>query len=149
MEKSSPPTSKCTRLPASTESAQGKCGKLAPVHARAAGQQLSMSDDASTGMAPLVVGVVPGQYPDVLRVAASLAEGLSARLICAYVDESSYLVEWDPARSAHRLSLHPDADDAEIRTVTQELRSVAGAASHHTTIGSVSCVPDVATATGG
>jgi nucleotide-binding universal stress UspA family protein len=87
-----------------------------------------MSDDASTGTAPLVVGVVPGQYPEVLRAAASLAEGLSAPLICAYVDEASYLVEWDPARLAHRLSLHPDADDAEIRAVTQELRSVAGAA---------------------
>ncbi|MDQ0848434.1 nucleotide-binding universal stress UspA family protein [Arthrobacter sp. B3I9] len=87
-----------------------------------------MSDDGPTGMAPLVVGVVPGQYPEVLRAAATLADGLSAPLICAYVDEASYLVEWDPARLAHRLSLHPDADDAEIRAVTQELRSVAGAA---------------------
>jgi hypothetical protein len=85
-------------------------------------------DDSSTRPPPLVVGVVPGQYPEVLRTAASLAEGLSAPLICAYVDESSYLVEWDPGRTAHRLSLHPDADDAEIRAVTQELRSVVAAA---------------------
>jgi nucleotide-binding universal stress UspA family protein len=89
-----------------------------------------MPDDASAGP-PLVVGVVPGQYPEVLRTAASLADGLSAPLICAYVDEASYLVEWDPARSAHRLSLHPDADDADIRGVTQELRSVAAAACDH------------------
>ncbi|MDQ0823497.1 nucleotide-binding universal stress UspA family protein [Arthrobacter sp. V4I6] len=87
-----------------------------------------MSDEVPTSPAPLVVGVVPGQHPEVLRRAASLAEGLSAPLICAYVDEASYLVEWDPARSAHRLSLHPDADDAEIRAVTEELRSVVAAA---------------------
>jgi len=87
-----------------------------------------MSDEVPTSPAPLVVGVVPGQYPEVLRLAASLAQGLSTLLICAYVDEASYLVEWDPARSAHRLSLHPDVDDAEIRAVTQELRTVAAAA---------------------
>lgn len=87
-----------------------------------------MSDDASTGPAPLLVGVVPGQYPEVLRTAAFLAGGLSVPLICAYVDEASYLVEWDPGRSSHRLSLHPDVDEAEIRAVTRELRSVAGAA---------------------
>ena len=87
-----------------------------------------MSDDASSRPAPLVVGVVPGQYPEVLRTAASLAAGLAAPLICAFVDEASYLVEWDPARTAHRLSLHPDADDAEIRAVTRELRSIVAAA---------------------
>ncbi|MET3919448.1 universal stress protein [Arthrobacter sp. UYEF20] len=87
-----------------------------------------MSDEPFTGPAPLLLGVLPGQYPEVLQTAASLADALSAPLICAYVDEASYLVEWDPARSAHRLSLHPDADDADIRAVTQELRSVVGAA---------------------
>jgi nucleotide-binding universal stress UspA family protein len=83
-----------------------------------------MSDDSANGPAPLVVGVVPGQHPEVLRVAASLAKTLAAPMICAYVDEASYLVEWDPTRSAHRLSLHPDADDARIRATTQELRSI-------------------------
>jgi hypothetical protein len=86
-----------------------------------------MSDDSANGPAPLVVGVVPGQHPEVLQLAASLAKSLAAPLICAYVDEASYLVEWDPARSAHRLSLHPDADDARIRATTQELRSVVEA----------------------
>jgi hypothetical protein len=83
-----------------------------------------MSDNPANGTAPLVVGVVPGQHPEVLQTAASLAKTLAAPMICAYVDEASYLVEWDPARSAHRLSLHPDADDARIRETTQELRSV-------------------------
>lgn len=89
---------------------------------------MSMSDEPASGPAPLVVGVLPGQYPEVLAAAASLADGLEVPLICAYVDEASYLVEWDPARSAHRLSLHPDVDDADIRAVTQELRSIVGAA---------------------
>jgi nucleotide-binding universal stress UspA family protein len=87
-----------------------------------------MSDDDGSRPAPLVVGVVPGQYPEVLRMAASLAADLSAPLICAFVDEASYLVEWDPARTAHRLSLHPNVDDAEIRAVSKELRSVVAAA---------------------
>jgi len=89
---------------------------------------LSMSAERPSGPPPLVVGVLPGQSPEVLQTAASLAAKLTAPLICAHVDEASYLVEWDPARSAHRLSLHPDTDNAEIRAVTQELRSSIGAA---------------------
>jgi hypothetical protein len=87
-----------------------------------------MSAERTSGPPPLVVGVLPGQSPEVLQTAASLASKLAAPLICAHVDEASYLVEWDPARSAHRLSLHPDTDNAEIRAVTQELRNSAGSA---------------------
>ena len=87
-----------------------------------------MSAERTSGPPPLVVGVLPGQSPEVLHAAASLAARLGATLICAHVDEASYLVEWDPARSAHRLSLHPDTDNAEIRAVTQELRNSIGAA---------------------
>jgi len=53
----------------------------------------------------------------------ALAGTLAAPLVCAFVDEASYLVEWDPARSAHRLSLHPEADNAEILAQTERLRS--------------------------
>ena len=49
-------------------------------------------------------------------------------MLCAYVDEASYLVEWDPARSAHRLSLHPDADAGNIGGVTLELKMAIEAA---------------------
>src|SRR6478752_5729668 len=83
-----------------------------------------MPAESANGPPPLVVGVLPGQHPEVLQTAASLAKSLAVPLICAYVDEASYLVEWDPTRSAHRLSLHPDADNARIRETTQELRSV-------------------------
>jgi nucleotide-binding universal stress UspA family protein len=67
---------------------------------------------------------MPNQHPEVLKTAATLAAKLSAPLVCAYVDEASYLVEWDPARSAHRLSLHPEQNDEDIRAVTTELKSV-------------------------
>jgi nucleotide-binding universal stress UspA family protein len=67
---------------------------------------------------------MPDQHPEVLRTATQLAARLSAPLLCAYVDEASYLVEWDPARSAHRLSLHPDKDDDDVRAVTLEIRAV-------------------------
>jgi nucleotide-binding universal stress UspA family protein len=86
-----------------------------------------MSDESVTGQRPLVVGVLPGQHPEVLQTAASLAKRLAAPMICVHVDEASYLVEWDPARTAHRSSLHRDADDAEVRATTRKLRSSIGA----------------------
>lgn len=87
-----------------------------------------MSPENISGPSPLVVGVLPGQHPEVLHTAAALAKNLAVPMICAYVDEASYLVEWDPARSAHRLSLHPETDDDKIRAVTQELQSTVAAA---------------------
>lgn len=92
------------------------------------GHNEGMSPEPSNGQPPLVVGVLPGQHPEVLNTAAALAGKLDAHLICSYVDEASYLVEWDPSRSAHRLSLHPDADDAEIRSVTEDLQTRVAAA---------------------
>lgn len=77
--------------------------------------------------APLLVGIMPKQHPEVLQAAATLAARLAAPLVCAFVDEASYLVEWDPARSAHRLSLHPDADD-DMLAVTKELKAQVQAA---------------------
>ncbi|MUU71615.1 universal stress protein [Pseudarthrobacter sp. GA104] len=87
-----------------------------------------MTSDRFNGTAPLLVGVMPKQHPEVLQTAATLAAQLDVPLVCAYVDEASYLVEWDPARSAHRLSLHPEADDQEIRSLTLELTAVIEAA---------------------
>jgi nucleotide-binding universal stress UspA family protein len=87
-----------------------------------------MSEERFSGTPPLTVGVLPGQHPEVLRTAADLSEKLAVPLLCAYVDEASYLVEWDPSRSAHRLSLHPDADDAEIRELSEQLRTEVSAA---------------------
>lgn len=83
-----------------------------------------MTSDRFSGTAPLLVGIQPKQHPEVLQTAAALAARLGTPLVCAYVDEASYLVDWDPARSAHRLSLHPDADANEIRTVESALKTV-------------------------
>jgi nucleotide-binding universal stress UspA family protein len=82
-----------------------------------------MTTDPFSGTSPLLVGIAPKQHPEVLQIAALLAARLQRPLLCAYVDEASYLVEWDPARSAHRLSLHPDVDDEDIRAVTSDLRA--------------------------
>ncbi|MEO5778443.1 MULTISPECIES: universal stress protein [Arthrobacter] len=87
-----------------------------------------MSSERTSGPNPLLVGVLPGQHPEVLQTAASLAKRLAAPVICAYVDEASYLVDWDPARSMHRLSFHPDTDKDEIQAVTQQLRITIQAA---------------------
>ena len=92
------------------------------------GHNEGMSPEPSSGQPPLVVGILPGQHPEVLTTAADLAAKLDAHLICSYVDEASYLVDWDPSRSAHRLSLHPDADDAEIRSVAEDLQTAVAAA---------------------
>jgi len=83
-----------------------------------------MTPERFSGPPPLLVGVMPDQHPEVLRTATQLASRLSAPLLCAYVDEASYLVEWDPARSAHRLSLHPEKDDQDVHAVTLEIRAV-------------------------
>ncbi|MBT2533529.1 universal stress protein [Arthrobacter sp. ISL-48] len=87
-----------------------------------------MTHERFSGPPPLLVGIMPKQHPEVLHTAFTLAAKLSAPLVCAYVDEASYLVEWDPARSAHRLSLHPDKDDDDIRAVSTDLKAVIEAA---------------------
>lgn len=94
--------------------------------AGAAGRSWGMPA-APSGPAPLVAGLLPGQPPALLETAAALAGRLGVPLVCAYVDEASFLVEWDPARSAHRLSLHPEADSAQIRAVSEELSSAVAA----------------------
>ena len=84
---------------------------------------MGMAPDSFNGRVPLVLGVLPGQHPHVLQTARDLAFSLAAPLVCAYVDEASYLVEWDPAKEMHRVSLHPGKVDADIAAVQNELRS--------------------------
>ncbi len=81
---------------------------------------------------------MPNQHPEVLLTAGTLAAKLAAPLLCAYVDEASYLVEWDPARSAHRLSLHPDIDDEDIRALTNGLKRTIEEALQNAAAGSAS-----------
>ncbi|UVJ39532.1 universal stress protein [Arthrobacter sp. CJ23] len=80
-----------------------------------------MSPESFSGPVPLVVGVLPGQHSEVLKTARMLAEGLGTPMVCAYVDEASYLVEWDPSRETHRMSLHPEKVDADLEAVRDDL----------------------------
>lgn len=42
---------------------------------------------------PVLAGVVPGQPPEVIHSAAELAHSLGVKLICAYVDITTYLAD--------------------------------------------------------
>ncbi|MGF6835613.1 nucleotide-binding universal stress UspA family protein [Paenarthrobacter sp. TE4293] len=87
-----------------------------------------MAAENFSGPIPLVVGVLPDQHVEVLQTARTLAERLGVPLVCAYVDEASYLVEWDPSRETHRMSLHPEKDDADVEAVRGGLgRTIAEA----------------------
>lgn len=86
-----------------------------------------MSSESFSGRAPIVVGVLPKQHPEVLQTARDFAISMGAPMVCAYVDEASYLVEWDPAKEAHRLSPGSDKDDADIQAVRSELSELVGA----------------------
>ena len=85
------------------------------------------------GAGPVVVGLLPGQDPEVLQCAASLAAATGATLVGAYVDPSSILLEWDPDGDVGRRSLDyavgPD-DDAreahELRRLVGEAADAAG-----------------------
>ncbi len=56
---------------------------------------------------PLILGV-PWTVPPVLvRAGAELAATLDAHLVCAYVDPSSVLAEWEPPRTRTAASLDP------------------------------------------
>ncbi|BCW65096.1 universal stress protein [Paenarthrobacter sp. MSM-2-10-13] len=80
-----------------------------------------MAAEGFSGRIPLVVGVLPDQHVEVLQTARTLAEQLGVPLVCAYVDEASYLVEWDPSRETHRMSLHPEKDDEDVAVIRDDL----------------------------
>ncbi|MET1066349.1 MAG: universal stress protein [Arthrobacter sp.] len=63
--------------------------------------------DEGWPVGPVVLGVAWEPSGHVVRVAAALAASLDAHLICAYVDPSSYLTEWEPAASRPGASLDP------------------------------------------
>lgn len=54
---------------------------------------------------PVVLGIAWDFSEQPVRAAASLAAGLGLHLVCAFVDPSTYLTEWEPdeARAAHSL----------------------------------------------
>ncbi|NKR11166.1 MULTISPECIES: universal stress protein [unclassified Paenarthrobacter] len=87
------------------------------------------TDEPAPG--PLVLGV-PWNCPASLAMtAARLAAALDLHLICAYVDPSSYLVEWSPASGLLAESLDPAVNEEAAypaSMVLERLESILGPA---------------------
>lgn len=58
--------------------------------------------------APVLVGVFPGQHPEVLETAARLASVLRQDLVCAYALRGLDLTEWNVKASIDFGTLHED-----------------------------------------
>lgn len=75
---------------------------------------------------PLVVGVVPGQDPLVVRTAAQWGRAVGAPYLhLAYVDTSRYVVQEREDGSVAHMSLDPDGPDDAWRATRDELRKQA------------------------
>lgn len=85
------------------------------------------------GAGPVVVGLVPRQDPAVLRAAIAFAAVTGVAVAAAYVDPSSYLIEWDPDGNVLRQSMDPsiDPDDDAARTARELEKFVGAAAREH------------------
>ncbi|WP_087871741.1 universal stress protein [Arthrobacter globiformis] len=63
---------------------------------------------------PLILGV-PWEPPRrLIAAAAGLADGLGVHLICAFVDPSGYLAEFEPARSRTASSIDPNTNSEAL-----------------------------------
>lgn len=71
---------------------------------------------------PLVVGVVPGQHPLVVRTAVALAVAMgSPRLRLAYADPARYVVAEHADGGVQHAAIDPDADDETWRDTLDAL----------------------------
>ncbi|MFD0047158.1 universal stress protein [Pseudarthrobacter scleromae] len=71
---------------------------------------------------PLILGVPWPAPPALVRTGAELADALDIHLVCAYVDPSSVLTEWEPPRIRTALSLDPVVNE-EALYPANEVRS--------------------------
>lgn len=71
---------------------------------------------------PVLMGVVPGQPLAVARRAAELAYSLGVKLVCAYVDVTTYLAE-EPDGRVEARPIDPDGIDDDIEGISA---SIAG-----------------------
>lgn len=75
---------------------------------------------------PLVVGVVPGQDPLVIRTAVAMGKATGAPgLHLAYVDPSRYVVTEATDGTVRHAALDPDAEDESWQTLAAELTTWA------------------------
>lgn len=97
-----------------------------------------MTDRAGTGPSPaaeplppisgpVLVGVLPGQMPVVLRHAARLALSLSVPLVCAYVDVTGYLVAEGSDGAETVLPVDPDPAENDAEGATARLEDTIAA----------------------
>lgn len=83
---------------------------------------------------PLILGVPWPAPPGLVQAAANLAAALELRLVCAFVDPASYLIEWESARTRLAASLDPAVNDeamypaAELRGQLEDILGPPGAA---------------------
>lgn len=68
-------------------------------------------DQTDTPTPVLVVGVVPGQSPAVIDAAIDLARALHARVVCAHVDTTRFVVDELPDGSTTSRPIDSDAYD--------------------------------------
>jgi nucleotide-binding universal stress UspA family protein len=73
---------------------------------------------------PIIVGVKLGQDPRVAAFAAELAKATGSPLVCAHVDASTYLIEWESPSAVGPMSLDPAGPDADSETMVRALRSM-------------------------
>ncbi|MEW1920613.1 universal stress protein [Pseudarthrobacter oxydans] len=71
---------------------------------------------------PLILGAPWPVPPRLVYAAAELAAALDVHLVCAYVDPSSVLTEWEPQRMRTALSLDPIVNE-EALYPAKEVRS--------------------------
>jgi nucleotide-binding universal stress UspA family protein len=71
---------------------------------------------------PVLMGVVPGQPLAVAHRAAELAYSLGVKLVCAYVDVTTYLAE-EPDGRTEALPIDPDGIDDDIEGISAAIKN--------------------------
>lgn len=70
---------------------------------------------------PVLMGVVPGQPLAVAHRAAEMAYSLNVKLICAYVDVTTYLAQEPDGRIEAR-PIDPDGIDDDIEGISEDIK---------------------------
>lgn len=76
----------------------------------------------------ILVGIVPGQPPAVVTMAARFARRFDAELVCAFVDAARYPIEELPDGTVVSLAIDPDSADDSAEELAGELKAAIGTA---------------------
>ncbi|MGW6173456.1 universal stress protein [Arthrobacter sp. NPDC055138] len=86
------------------------------------GTAVDKSDASRPATGSVLVGVIPGQRPAVVRRAAVLAADLGVDLVCVHVDVSTY-EETRPDGSTVLLPIDSDGDFSYVEQTAEEIRA--------------------------